>query len=793
MLSPSSHGQIGRFGIKSELGNGALGNLYAADDPQLDRTVTLERIDHPADREPGQRLQFMQSLKSCETTARRLIHPGIVQIYEVDDFRGAPFIISEFMQGQALSEILAVNGPLPLVQSLRIAMDLLEALAFAHEREIAHGDLKPVNIILQPDGHARILGFGLSQAFGDPASRLFAIPAGTPRYMAPEQLRGGVAGPAGDLYSLGVVLFEMVTGQRPFPQDDSAGLLVAMTQSRPEPVKTLRADLPEAFCDLIDKALRLDPAHRPVSARAMAEVVKFVAAAETPPDTPLAAERRREIFKFIRKRIERKGDFPACSRYMAQVMATANSQHSSAASVSEKILKDFTLTNRILRMVNSPFYRGVGPTITTISRAVVILGMDTVSSVATGLGIFDHFSRHSSDTPELREKSVRALLTALQSRQLAKHVSYPNPEEAFVGGMMHNLGALTVAYYFPQQYAEIVHLIDQGELEEEAASRKVMRVSFAELGQELALTWNMPASIVEAMAGIPADAQEPRNPAEMLKCIIAVGDRLSAATMLTHSRRQQTELTRIATDFGSWMRASAQQLKSLIDDSIRGAWEISQDLRVELKKLRLADSLVTGESEQPASRSAGATSGGASASGSTAHASRRALEQRQSVIMKTVSEISNALMRPFQVNDILMMVLEAMHRGLGFDHVILAMVNPKRDSLGYRFGLGDRTEEIRDKFAFNLDRTGGLPAACILSTREVHLPNLQMNAGNLAFSPTLLSLLKPRSVAMLPLIVSGKAIGLFYADRRGDQNPISTVDLADMRTLANQAVLAIQT
>jgi HD-like signal output (HDOD) protein len=641
------------------------------------------------------------------------------------------------------------------------------------------------------------MDFGIARALADTPG-LQAGMAGTPRYMAPEQILGRTIDQRSDVFALGILAYMLLTGRHPFPQENLAELREAIASQPHPPLGVTAPDLPENLYVWMERALAKKAADRFPDARAMLQAFDAGAAAEGA-GTGLSTTARREFLDFIMKRIERQGDFPATAEYLSLVTRSARDETASAQKIAETILKDFALTNRILRLVNSPGYRSRGGPVTTISRAVVILGVDTILSLSTGLGIFEHF-HNRCDIRELKLQAIAAIMTALHARQLAQLADYPEAEEAFITGMLYHLGRLIVAFYFPQEHRAILDLMVGGEDDEEKASRRVMRLSYSEIAQALAESWRLPEQMREGMLGLPrGHSGRAHGKIELLQTIVQCAEELAQASLLSDESARKAALDTLARRYHEQLPViNAQRLLRCIDDGVRNAMDVSHALKVDLQSLGIPETLIYSHSEtnsdppdadplEASVRPMLEYEDGVDNSGA-----ETAEEQRQDIIMRTVMEITTALMSPFQISDILMMVLEGMYRGLAFQHVMLAMVNPERNHVFCRFGLGPNIEAIRKRFEFPLNTGGGLPACCILESREIALLDIHDHRHDRDFPHELINMLHARSLVLLPIVIQTKPIGCFFVSRGDEQSQPSRQDLRDLRTLANQAILAIQ-
>ena len=269
---------LGRYLVEAEIGRGAMGVVYRARDPKIDRLVAIKTIslaEKEEQEEQEYRVRFVQEARA----AGRLSHPGIVTIHDAgeDPETHEPFFVMEYVSGQPLSEtIAAAGGKLPMADALRFTCEIADALQYAHERGVIHGDIKPANILVTSDGHAKIADFGvarLNQSVATHAGKVF----GSPAYMAPEQLSGHDPDARSDLFSLGVMLYSMLTGFRPFQGNSAATVCFKVMNVEPVPVTTFEAELPPELDRIVSRAIAKSPADRYQSgAELAAEVRAFV-------------------------------------------------------------------------------------------------------------------------------------------------------------------------------------------------------------------------------------------------------------------------------------------------------------------------------------------------------------------------------------------------------------------------------------------------------------------------------------------------------------------------------------
>ncbi|MGB7295487.1 MAG: protein kinase [Candidatus Aminicenantales bacterium] len=257
------------YRIVEKIGEGGMGVVYKAEDTKLKRTVALKFLPAQFTGDPQARTRFVQEAQA----AAALDHPNICTIYEINEAEGQAFIAMAYVQGESLKEKMS-SGPLNITAALGIAVQVAEGLRHAHARGIVHRDIKPGNIMLTEEGQAKIMDFGLAKLErGAELTRTLTV-MGTAAYMSPEQARGETIDHRTDIWSLGCVLFEMLSDRRPFPGEHEQALFYAILKEEPRPLSQGGKDLPVQLESIIRKCLEKDPRNRYPDAAALAEALK---------------------------------------------------------------------------------------------------------------------------------------------------------------------------------------------------------------------------------------------------------------------------------------------------------------------------------------------------------------------------------------------------------------------------------------------------------------------------------------------------------------------------------------
>lgn len=261
-----------RYELEELIGGGGMADVYKARDCLLNRPVAVKILHE----EFKQDKEFVDKFQREAQAAARLSHPNIVNIYDVGVADGDHYIVMEYVPGRTLKDRIRQEGHLSVSESLRVAREIAEALAHAHANNLVHCDIKPHNILMMADGHAKVADFGIARAVTESTMTYSGNVIGSVHYFSPEQAKGTMITPKSDVYSLGVVLYEMLTGKLPFTGDNPVSIAVKHLQEEPVPVRQIDPAIPPVVEAIVSKAMSKDPAMRPTSA----ELVQDISQAE---------------------------------------------------------------------------------------------------------------------------------------------------------------------------------------------------------------------------------------------------------------------------------------------------------------------------------------------------------------------------------------------------------------------------------------------------------------------------------------------------------------------------------
>jgi serine/threonine protein kinase len=279
--------KIGRYEILDEVGQGAMGTVYRARDPLIERTVAIKTVSiaHLQQEGADAESRFLREAQS----AGRLSHPNIVTIYDVGEANGLAYIAMEYLSGTTLRDIMN-RGAMPFDLALDTTMQMAEALAFAHEHGVIHRDIKPANVIVTGQrGYIKLTDFGIAHLTNS-GHTLAGQMLGSPRYMSPEQAMGKEVDGRSDIFSLGAVLYEMLTGHYAFDGDSLPAIVYRVVNETPVAATSQRPNLPNELVNLLASMLHKNPAARP-DARALVNALHALAPAKPPVPAPPSSNR----------------------------------------------------------------------------------------------------------------------------------------------------------------------------------------------------------------------------------------------------------------------------------------------------------------------------------------------------------------------------------------------------------------------------------------------------------------------------------------------------------------------
>jgi serine/threonine protein kinase len=785
---------IGRFEVRGELGRGAQSVVYLGFDPQLQREVAIKTM-HFASPDPAQNRVLLGEAR----TVGKMRHPNIVPIFDAGEQGGDLYLVFEYVPGKNLAEFLRQSGALSPVKAIGILRPILDAVGHAHAQGIIHRDLKPSNILLDDDGTPRVMDFGIAARVDGTPDGMERI-NGTPAYMAPEYVLRREAGERSDVFAAGVILFEMLTGQRAFVGNDIK--LIMQRVANEDLVLPENATVDGNLSAILQKAVARDPALRFQTAAQFAEALDNYL---EPEEAPVTGSGRQATLEFLLRRMRHKSDFPALSESVSAINKIANSETESIEKLSNTILKDFALTNKLLRLVNSAYYRPAGGgSISTVSRAVIVLGFEAVRNIAITVLLFEHL-QNKGNANQLKEDFLRANLAGVLAKDIGATAKMRELEQSFICALFHSLGRLLSQFYFPEESDEIRRVMAQKELGEEAAALQVLGISFEEMGIAIARQWGFPPLIVGTMRKLPAGpVRKPVQPEDRLRVLSGFANELCDVIAQATPEARDRELKKAMARFAEAVSLDQKDIHQTVQRAVEEVADFARVIHLNMqqttfgKQMRLfakngthENALVEAENSTDFADATVLGDEGLSDSGEDGAASPQI--DAQAILTAGIQDISNTLIEGFKLNDILRIILETMYRAMGFKRVVLCIRDAKAGAMQGRFGFGPEANEIAKAFRFPLSFTPDIFHAA--TSKGVDLLISDIDDPKIAgrIPDWYRKAVPAHSFVLFPLNIKGNPIALIYADRDEPGGiAIPEKELQLLRTLRNQAILAIK-
>jgi serine/threonine protein kinase len=804
---------IGRFEIVRELGRGAQSVVYLARDPHLQREVAIKTL-HFSRPDP----QKNQQLLSEARMVSQLSHPNIVPIFEAGEEKGDLYLVFEYVPGLNLAEYLRANGRLTPVKAISILIPVLDAIAHAHAAGIIHRDLKPHNVLLDSANMPRVMDFGIAARVESQGGDGEAF-MGTPAYMAPEYIERRECSEATDVFAAGLLFYELLTGQPAVRGENIYEVMNRIANQDIRMPKNDGVDIDDALASILYKATARDPLQRYTSVSQMREVLQDYL---QPDELVESADARQSTIDFLLRRMRHKSDFPALSESVSTINKIAGSDKETISNLSNSILKDFSLTNKILRLVNSVYYRQAGGgSISTISRAVLVLGFDAVRNIAITVMLFEHL-QNKNNANQLKEDFLRANLAAILAKDIGEQSSGRDVEQVFICSMFHNLGRLLSQFYFPDESDEIKRTMEQRPCTEDVAAVQVLGLTFEDLGIGIARTWGFPNLIVNSMRKLPAGNVRKANAAEdRMRILAGFSNELCALISDVEPEQRDKALRKVAARFGDTVPLGEQALRDTMEKSFQEIAQFAGIIGINLKKSNFgrqlqrwgvqsgapetsesAQSGVTPRAESNTETSAtvlsaavpaGAPGSPLDADGGDGEGAVTEVGNSEVILMAGIQDISNTLVEDFKLNDVLRIILETMYRAKGFKRVILCVRDARANTMLGRFGFGPDAPEMARCFNFSLAFTPDIFHAALSKGVDILISDTNDPKIAARIPPWYRKGVNAGTFVIFPLTIRNNPVAMIYADcDRPGEIVIPEKELSLLRTLRNQAVLAIK-
>lgn len=490
-------------------------------------------------------------------------------------------------------------------------------------------------------------------------------------------------------------------------------------------------------------------------------------------------------------------DFPALSQVISKVNHIASSESSRSDELTESILKDVALTNKLLRVVNSVHYkqRGAG-TVSTVSRAIVILGYDTVRDTALSLMLFDHLANHAQ-AGELKAEAVESFYCGVLGRAVAARAGLRDNEEALICSLFRNLGRMMCRLHFYDRSKEVEALIAEQGLTEAAASRRVFGIAYDDFGQAIGRHWHLPANLLAGMAPLPASsARTVGGEVPRLQVMANLAHDLYLATRDAPPDGVSEAYAELLKRYGQVVHLQTDDLAELVQQAGTVMAQEAAQLQIDvhasplLARLLARREAAAASEQETGSETAAETE--AEAAAATPATAAEAGHDPTAILITGMQDLTNLLLEDARPADVLHVAAELLYRAKCFDNVLICTVAANGQELVGRIGLGPQAERNKTAFRIPLAFAPDVFHAAISKNADLLIADTQADSIRGRIPAWYTERIGARSFLLLPITLNGRAVAVVYADRRDGALQLSQQTLGLIKALRNQIALAMR-
>ncbi|MBI3805177.1 MAG: HDOD domain-containing protein [Nitrospirae bacterium] len=731
------------------------------------------------------------------------------------------------------------------------------------ELNLVHRDISPQNILISYDGEIKLVDFGIAKvALQENETRTGTL-KGKIAYMSPEQAWGKGIDHRSDLFSLGIVLYECATGKRLFKGESEINTLDRVREAKFDPPRRFNAEISEPVERVMSKALAKEAGNRYPSAaqmqqelerclskplseiqtalaqtlhelfteeiekeRARMKKAALATAEKAPvprnggssslgslraaPARPKPEVPKREpvstpktpILERLQGRIQARGDLPVLRDTVIQTLRAAEDKVSGAADVARSILQDQGFAVKVLKVANSAYFNSGYGEVFTVSRAVVVLGLDMIRSVSLGLSFVELFQKQHPKV-DLKKIIADSFIAATLARELGERLHYPKQEELFLATLFYNLGPISLAYYLPESHLEIQELVEKSGLPLWKAEQQVLGASVNQLGITMAKECRVPDHLVEPLAASDQILFSPAHtPREQLWAVAYLANRVVGN--LFKEKGTQEEMDGLMQQMEVCLNIPPEEGVGLIQKAYKNIREVSDSFEIEAEKFkppvitseskasprsdlleRLGEIFQAPEAAEAAAPAAPAQVEEATAepevtekkeTGKTAAPEKPEEIDRPSLQLKLLRDISNHIAESQDINVLFSAILEGIHRGIGFDRALLILCNPSKTQIMGRYGLGAMSQDLASRLSFPNDPADNIFGKVYSDKKAVFVQDVGSDPTRPLISKRFIAFFGSRSFVISPIHAKGNVIGFFYADKAVTHDTISQED-----------------
>ncbi len=538
----------------------------------------------------------------------------------------------------------------------------------------------------------------------------------------------------------------------------------------------------------------------------------------TPNDTRLTAQQM--TLEKILARMDKIGDLPVFSASVNRIRMMSSSEETEVTELATEITKDANLTTKLLRVANSPYYARGNSKVGIASRAVVMLGFDTVRSITLALKLIDSF-QYQHPQINMNALLVKSYLSAGFVREIAFKANVKDPEETYTCGLLHNMGEIIVAVTLPDEYLKMTALVAEGKCSWEKAQISVLGTSMKQLAQELLRKWEFPGPVTQTVASFSKSAKGPVRNSQELNCALASFSAQVMDSLYTPDTNPELDYQKLLLDLQEVSGLRGDALTECLSTSFKMSCDLAEQYGLDKKMLKpklvgsdedarnktvrnlaylisaASGETVAQEVAPQIKRNTGSGSVTATASNNAAPltpakpAQAGAARGDSGAFLNVLHDITMMITQKTDINAIFGKVLEGIHRGVGFDHAMLCLMTPDRSRYKARFAVGTHAEALKKYFSADVDAKTDLFSRVLLKGEEVLVKNAHDEHWRSLLKTDFVTATGAETFVVTALKLGDKSIGFFYADTALNKAQITPELFRGFVQLVSQARMAL--
>jgi eukaryotic-like serine/threonine-protein kinase len=783
--------KISRFKLIRVLGEGSQGIVHLAKDPLLERQVAIKTLHTNSNMQVE---QLNELLMDEAKVISKMTHPNIVSIFEAGEEGGLPFLVFEYVKGLTLSEIIKSDQYKKLSDVLLLFKPICQGMIHSHKNKVIHGDLKPANILIDEENIPKIMDFGIARLLSSQHSsdKLY----GTPRYMPPEYLQRRSVSEANDVYALGLILYEMITGKVAIEGKDIKQIINNVFNSEITLPSNLNEDIGELFEHIILKACDKNINNRFKSMSEMLAAIERYENKSTSLVANTSSKAQDAAITFLMRKIKRQQDFPALSETLIKINTLVDKEDTNSAELAKVIVEDFALTNKILKLVNSAYYRSTVNEVKTISQAVLILGFDEIRSIAISLILIDHL-HNKSKASKLKEHIISSIYSGILTKDLSIEVNHKEHEEAFLCGTFHQMGEMLALYYFHEEADEIETLVDEENLSKDQAANKILGVTYQALGVAIAKEWKLPQYIINTLYPYKSTNKKNNNElnnSDKLQAITSLSNDLSNALDNKNNEQWRNDAVTVWKNYAADLGLENNSLIKLANQARKNLIEVNHLFNIDLSQSNVINNveLLAIEDSNKNDEDADKT---------------LILEKKTDIDNINVAKkhspydilhaaelkISREIKEKNRLSKIFTIYMDAVRAAFELERVIICLYNIKTKEMSARLGLGI-TEQFLHGFTFSMKPPIKtlFQVSCVKGV-DVYINNTVDYEKKTTLPAWFRQIIDAETFMLFPVTYKQKPFALFYLDKnKHNELNIEQQDLLKVMKLRSLCLQSIE-